>query len=346
MSSLQIVRMRLRIPPTNAAGKKTRWHEATNAIQFQALDGSWVDDPTLDPRYDPQYRLPLRTGSNKPCLSAYNAVYQFKLMVDAWQAGFSGLGLANSSIAISFLFMPAVNIVVEAVTAVSGLILSIGSVAIATSFDEPCYEAMRCALSCAADDDGQWSKARMDDALYQLSIDADVDTIAESIISAVFNLIWGNVGLSNAGTMTDVTTADCDSCGCRWEKTWDFTVSSELPAGATLYNMVWVSGLGYTVTSENTPGHYDGSVRIPILATYGMLHAASNQYAVGSGACAWILGFNGTNAGGFSCSGGILTLDNIFTVDSDLVAYVGSLAPGSTVQGITQSGEGTNPYTS
>jgi hypothetical protein len=196
-------------------------------VQERDINGAWVDAPQLDPRHDAGYLNAVRGGTDKECLAAANAVDQIGRFIDNGLLVFNSLGLANAAIGISFLFMPSVTVLAAAALAISALMLVIGETVIRSAFDDDAYAALVCILSCEADENGMWDAAALERVQAKIVASPDIDSAASDIVNNILDYLWGEVGLSNAGTMTHVTVYDCSECDCGWCYKFDFALGEQ-----------------------------------------------------------------------------------------------------------------------
>jgi len=166
-------------------------------------------------------------------------------------------------------------------------------------------------------------------------------------VDFILNVI-GVDGLNAAGATTAVTDADCSDCVDDWCYVWDFEHNgADLPEGTTMENMEYVEGVGYKISGENPPGHYDGFLLVPISPTaWGMNGAGASYYVQpGGGAACYIFNYpEGDTIASAGSGNQILNTDDVEPW-TNLVFYVGTDAgTDSVVRQITFYGTGTNPF--
>jgi len=211
---MEVVRMKLTIPQYDVTS--VRWVEATDTFEIQLPDGSWATYETGDYRRAESGRLPARIDTDKRCLSAANATQAVRDTIDATLGTFNEIGIASAALGVGLAFIPELVSKGFAIGfAFASLALSIGSEILIESFDTDAYDAIQCALYCAADSSGQWSLSRLNSALNAIHDDPFIDDYADVVTSFILYTLWGEVGTSNAGTMGKVTSATC-SCDCQW----------------------------------------------------------------------------------------------------------------------------------
>lgn len=239
---MEVVRMKLEIP--QYAGARVRWVEASNTFEIQRPDGSWVTDVTGDYRHAESGRRAARTDIDRRCLAAANATNAFRSTIDTALATFNEIGIASAALSVGLAFIPELVSKGFAIGfAFASLALSIGSEILIEDFDSDCYDAIQCALYCTSDSNAQWSAQRLDTSLLLMGDDARISANALLVCQFILGVLWGEVGLSNAGTMTAVATATC-SCDCEWCYQWDFTaVNGSFTAGGAY--TTWLSGTGW-----------------------------------------------------------------------------------------------------
>ncbi len=206
--------------------------------QFSSDGGAtWTNVPAVNDGttgYEPQHdepTLPARTGSNKPCLAAANAVAVFVELhreVVEWYNNGAVVIICLGALAL------ALGVLFPVSWAVFGLSLS--AVTLATvflthtavlnmaSFDTTVQERLACILYCHADSNGQWNASTFANILTD--IDAESGEIWE-LIRYYVNDIAGLVGLNNAGTTTSVETYDCSGCGCVWCRLFNYLLDEQ-----------------------------------------------------------------------------------------------------------------------
>jgi hypothetical protein len=234
---------------------------------FLSTDGgsTWtpVEDATYE-EYDWRQDEPLkppRTGDDKRCLAAANAVAVFvelhRQIVAWYESAQGGLALGMAILGVLALLFPAGAFYIAGAIGGTGLALAILEHATAltnASFTSEIQDELRCIFFCAANDDGRWSEMAFNFVM------ADVQAKSGDmwrLLELYLGEIGGYVGLNNAGTTTSVTSATCDCTECGWCYVFDFTQSSGgwVSGGATLGT--YVPGQGWrAVVSQPGGGPY------------------------------------------------------------------------------------------
>jgi len=328
----------------------------------ELVDGEWQEPtgdyaiPPLEPRTEP-------TPEERRCLAAANAAYVLQQVyeeaTDAAAEGASTAEVLIQIIAVAVLVIaPWLGLAIEAlVTLVSGLFFAFVNIArtmTADLWDAEFTDLLRCYLyECSADFDGvvmfDYQCLREKIAGYADLLDPDFINHAKLFGQIDFILSWIGVdGLNAAGETTTITSVDCSDCGNEWCYVWDFEHNgAALPEGTTMENMHFEEGIGYKITGENPPGHYDGFLLVPIdPTTWGMQGAGASYYVQsGGGAACYIFNYpEGDTLATAGAGDHVLNTDDVEPY-TNLVFYVGTDAgTDSVVRQITFYGTGTNPF--
>lgn len=249
---MKIVRGRLN--PAQVSDPAYRYDSDCACIQYSPDGGTtWNNAPGSDPRNAPQFRFPARTGSDISCNCAANARAWIKDVIDRCTAilevGGVVVALANQILSFAeIIFAEAGGWLLNLILDVAGTLFGIGYSALSGAFDTTQYELLLCALFCTCDTAGQWDDMRF--AALQSQITATMNTTAAFVVN-LFLSIQGQVGLSNAGAIGDVT-ADCSGCSCC--DTYTVTYFAGRGDGVMTNPTTVEPGGTYTFTAEEFPG--------------------------------------------------------------------------------------------
>lgn len=180
------------------------------------INGSWVNNPNIDPRTSAGYLLPVPTRTNPRCESATGIINNFRdglnQVINALDE--TGNVAAGASVLLTLLdFLTGVGLLIQLFIDFCTLILSIGTAGVSAAFTDPVYHQLQCLLDCDSLPDGTW------DATTFAKLQADVTSSfgALSDVNLVFQGWLANVGyigLSNIGTVKTSTGGDCSDCLC------------------------------------------------------------------------------------------------------------------------------------
>jgi len=205
---------------------------AGNTLQLSTDGGAtWANVPNgggagdpADPRTD-EPLLPHRTGDNRRCLAAANAVACFaelhREVVEWYNASALPLIVLGALALILGVFFPVSWMVfglsLSATTLATVLLTHTASLNM-EAFDETVQDELRCIFYCRMDTDGQLNETSFADVLADIA--AKSGDIWELIAYYVEN-VGGFAGLNNAGTTTSIASADCGDCLCgEWCYVW------------------------------------------------------------------------------------------------------------------------------
>lgn len=244
---MQIVRKYL--SPDEVSPPGLRYDPDCDCVQVSPDGGTtWTDDPGADPRHNPAYLLPARTGGTARCDSAESAMQHFKSLVDGFIAGGTILGVVNLWVGLLF-FIPGVNVLIALLLSIAEALFDTGVVVVDAAMTDPVYDQIKCILFCHMDDDGQVSAEQF------TAINDEISSMIGGVPATVWSLVtsaWGEVGLSNAGASGEYT-GDCDDCDCGWCHYFDFTASdfSFAPYGGLSIFGTYVPGSGFLAHRQN-----------------------------------------------------------------------------------------------
>lgn len=210
------------LAPSQVTPTGTRYDGGCDCIQISPDGGTtWNDVPGLDPRNDPAYMFPARTGSDPRCDAAANMTAKLQSMVEQAERTITAFQMATAFLAIMLPFLGEAGLLVDLIIAVGEAIITIGAGEISLAFTSDQWDLINCILYCDSETDGTLTA---DDLSQILS---DIHDQCNSVVSDVMVLLAlmnGFVGLSNAGATGDLT-GDCSGCNCAWCYEWDFTLS-------------------------------------------------------------------------------------------------------------------------
>lgn len=240
--------IRKRLDQTEVTPSNIRWDATCDCTQ-QTPDGgdTWVDSPTQDPRYSSIFQLPARTGGDPHCDSAQQMHDRIKNMLDAVITSSNILQAINGVVALVSIFLFEFGIIIEAIWAFVSTIFNIGTTTLDAALTETVYDDLLCILYCEIESDGTVTQGDFD-TIYA-RVNDEIGGVAAIAITNVL-LSIGNVGLTNAGALGEVT-GDCDSCDCGWEHC--VNLLDVLPETVTILTGTWVSTQG--VRFEFDPVH-------------------------------------------------------------------------------------------
>lgn len=218
VGSPQIQVVRKLLAPEQVTPENVRWNADCNCLQ-QTADGgtTWVNNPAGDPRNGDGYRLPPRTTSDPRCDAAANMTAQLKKAVFIFEQEIAQFQLANQLLDVVLLFLPGVGWVLDAILAAVSILVTIGADAISSAFNDTQWGIVECILYCDISGNGTVTQAQFDQILDDMH--TQCDTVVYDVLYTLLTLSLGVVGLSNAGA-TGYETGDCDSCACRWCRTY------------------------------------------------------------------------------------------------------------------------------
>lgn len=244
--------IRKRLDQTEVTPSNTRWDETCDCVQ-QTPDngGTWVDSPTQDPRYSSIFQLPARSGSDPRCDSAQQMHDRIKNMLDAVITSSNILQAINGVVALIAVFMFEFGIIIEGIWAFVSTIFNIGTTTLDAALTEGVYDQLLCILYCEIEGDGTVTQGDFD-VIYE-RVNSEIGGVAAvAIINVLLSI--GNVGLSNAGALGEVT-GDCSDCDCGWCFTENLLDSNG--GYSTLLGQArgeWTEGIGWRFqVFEGTP---------------------------------------------------------------------------------------------
>lgn len=225
---------------------------------FLSTDGGATWDPVQDTTYEEydwrqdEPLRPARTGDNKRCLAAANAVAVFVELhreIVAWyesQGTLLQIGMAIS-VAISIMFPAGWPVVAGGLLTGAGAQVLLWTQALTnTAFTQEIQDQLRCIFWTWADEDGRWDEMAFSAVL------ADVQGISGDmwrLLRVYLGEIGGYTGLNNAGTTTSVATAECADCSGTWCYVFDFSLSDggwQVISGGQYANGRWESTCVYS----------------------------------------------------------------------------------------------------
>jgi len=254
-----IIRKRLGEEEFNPPG--TRYIVGTDTFQ-QYIAGEWVDMPGLDPRTNPAYLLPARTGSTRRCDAAANMTAKVESIVTFYVSSGEIALTASSVLAVILIFFPPIALIAGILWAIADLIVGLGVSTVASAFSGSVYDDLTCYFDCAADGDGQLDPTGYNQVIS--NIHSNHSGVVSTVLDAVFNSL-GWVGLNNAGA-TGEETGDCGDCECEWCYPLDFRVQDYDLALSGLNGGTWVSGEGWEATNTSVSGTrtlLQGTITLP-----------------------------------------------------------------------------------
>jgi len=196
----------------------TRWSDVCECVEITFDNGeTWIPSPENDPREGIGFRAPPRTGASVKCLAAINMVAVIKEQVDAALVAATAVGIATAIIGIITALVPGINLLVNLFVAIAGALVTIGSAAIDAAFTPETYDGLECIFFNNIGEDGQVSSAQI------VEIQNDVNAEYGGVVFEVFALLvlgMGSNGFSNAGSLGEITTGNCDDCDDVWCYSW------------------------------------------------------------------------------------------------------------------------------
>lgn len=329
---------------TEGAPPRTRVNPDTGVVETTPDDGTtWVEDPRSDPRQNPAYMLPPPTAPDVQCAAAAGMVENVRRVIDGAAGGTTVASIAT--LLLTLLLIPGIGWMFAAMLLFASSFVLAGSAAVLAAWTEDVYDRLLCVFYDNIDADGKVSWAQLE-AVQGIMAAEFADPLVGDILAGIMQM-HREVGFTNAGVVYADPLAECD-CAPTWCYVWDTTISSDLPPGATLENMEHVPGLGYRVSSENLPGHFDGYVLFPIdvegwgLTAVGCLI----QLDEGGDPACYLFGDPGSTVLASADGTGehILNTDDLASYTS-LFPYVGSTSGvESYIKQITLRGDGVNPF--
>lgn len=213
--------LRKRLWEQEIIGNFTRYNPTTQEFEtFDTYTNQWGANDLADPRNNPVYLLPARTGVDVRCNMAANATAKLRAILEAYLTASSIIGAINAIGAIISIFMPPMALLVHIIRAVITALIAIGNTAIGLAFTQSAWDELLCIIYTEIDDSGLITAAQKD-AIYA-SIETNMSGITFSVLSLLINML-GEVGLSNAAS-TGVETGNCADCA-DWCYTFDFTMT-------------------------------------------------------------------------------------------------------------------------
>lgn len=200
-----------------------RWTD-TDTLTFQTTDdggSTWDDNPTADPRYNPQGLLkPLTPYSGIECDVAERMAAQLKATLDIFIATGDAAQFATGVLALLVFPFGLAGWFLDALILVANVLIDIGQADIEAAFTSTVYDDIKCAFSCFIDSNGQIKQSALDAAYNQIQA-AHPGVVATTIDELRF--FYGDVPMNNAG-VSRTETGDCSACpSCDWIVEWDFT---------------------------------------------------------------------------------------------------------------------------
>jgi hypothetical protein len=209
--------IRGRLNAADVSSPDLRYDATCNCIQRTADGGAtWRDSPGDDPRISDTYRYPHRTGADRRCVAAANALKWFKDFMDnviALLTDAAGvLIIVNALLDVIDLLFPGADFLTLILDAAEAL-ATLGETALSAAFTSTQYDIFKCILFCEMDANGQLSADAFSAVMSQVS--AQMNTTAALVTNTILN-IQGAVGVSNAGAI-GTATGDCTACtACGW----------------------------------------------------------------------------------------------------------------------------------
>jgi len=210
--------IRKRLYESEGLAASVRWDETCSCVQ-SLFDGTWVDNPTADPRYNPANLAPPNATADPRCSAAYGMRVKIENIMDAFFLAQSLIEAANAVLALITITLPGVGLIWRVVFAVIEALIAIGSAALIAAFTEAAYDELQCIFYAEISADGQMTQAQFETINTRICDDMDVTICAA--LGLIMNML-GYVGMSNAGAMFG-TDGDCDDCPIDWCFTWIFS---------------------------------------------------------------------------------------------------------------------------
>lgn len=226
----------------------TRYDTDCACVQRTTDGGStWVDSPGDDPRHTVSYLMPPRTGTDLSCKSAASKVKWLKDFIDyeaaLMVAGATVTGVANGLLGFADFLFPG-GVLLALFLEIAEIIFDVGAAALTGAFTSDQYDLLLCIFFCNCAGDGTVSVAQI--ALIESQVTEQLNTTAGIIVDAILGA-QGEVGLSNAGTLYDVT-ADCSGCECDHCFYLDLTATDGSGVGLVINQGVFTLGVGIVGT--------------------------------------------------------------------------------------------------
>ena len=218
---------------------------------FLSTDGGTTWDPVDDTTYEEydwrqdEPLRPARTGDDKRCLAAANAVAVFVELhreIVAWyesQGTLLQIGIAVSAV-IAIMFPAGWPVVAGGLlTGAGAAVLQWTQALTNAAFTQQIQDQLRCIFWTWADENGRWTETAFAGVL------ADVEGKSGDIwrlLEIYLEQIGGYTGLNNAGTTTSVATADCEDCLGTW--CYEFLFAAD-DGEFVITHGKWTPGTGY-----------------------------------------------------------------------------------------------------
>jgi len=242
-----------------------RYFADDDAVQIQEPDGTWVDNPSADPRHSPSNEFPPIVSDNPQCDSATNIVAWIKAFIDTLNTITDEAGIIITFFTDVLEILWGAGIFLALITLFVETLISLGLNTIIDAFTDEVYAALACIFFCRLETDGMLTAAGLEHV--NNDIDALIGGTAATVLHAMF-FIMGEIGLSNVGS-TGTETGDCSLCpDCGWCYEFDFTIDDGSFSAARLDAWTpvcsYVAGVGWVTPSNQTRGLGDNAVQMQI----------------------------------------------------------------------------------
>lgn len=188
-----------------------RYNAETDTVQ-SFVNGSWVDNPQVDPRT--QTLFPPRVTNDTKCDAAQSVADAFKNTIDETLTliGESKkfFSVASAILAL-FEFGPFGLFIVLAI-ALANAMLDAGTIALEAALTDPVWHTFMCILDCHMDSDGRLIVGSL--ALVEARVNIEIGGLAATVLNSMLQ-ISGEGGVNNLASL-GTSTGDCSDCGCGW----------------------------------------------------------------------------------------------------------------------------------
>lgn len=204
---MPIVRRKLDVNTVYPAS--LRYDEDTDTVQ-SLVNGSWVDNPTADPRT--QTSFPARLTADPACDAAASVVGALHGQIDGILEAIDNAStlFTIAGIILSIFTFGAYALFISLALGIADQMVGFGSTAIAAALTEPVYDQLKCILFCQFGANGRLKSGGF--AQIQSDVDDQIGGIGATIINAMIRLA-GEGGINNLAAL-GTATGDCAGCEC------------------------------------------------------------------------------------------------------------------------------------
>lgn len=201
--------IRRKLDPNEVYSETTRYDQDTDTVQ-SLVNGSWVDNPTADPRT--QTLFPPISTSDPACDGAQRASDAFEgqitEIINLINESNTFFTIAGAILAL-FEFGP-FGLFIALAIALAHAMLDIGATALTAAFPGDVWDKFKCILFCHMGSDGRVKPGEL--SAIQSDVSVQIGGIAATILNAMLSLA-GEGGVNNLAAL-GTATGDCSGCDC------------------------------------------------------------------------------------------------------------------------------------